>query len=82
MQEDKFVKEALEAAAEVLANPLLIRRGAALLYQVTVNNQLKVVVNPEEPTRGQSAFQTDLCVFEKISDADKKSRTASCCIRI
>jgi hypothetical protein len=28
---------------------------------------LKVTVDPRTPTRGQSAFQTDLCVFEDIS---------------
>jgi hypothetical protein len=47
---------------------LLVRRGAALLYQVTVNNLLEVVVDPKSPTRGQSAFQTDLCVFERVSN--------------
>jgi hypothetical protein len=69
MAEDSFVEEALRAASEILDEPLLIRRGAALLYQVTVNNQLQLAVDPKKPTRGQSAFQTDLCVFEKISDA-------------
>lgn len=68
MAEDTFVEEALGVASEILAEPLVIRRGAALLYQVTVNNQLELVVNPKHPTRGQSAFQTDLCVFEKVSN--------------
>lgn len=68
MAEDIFVEEALSAASEILADPLVIRRGAALLYQVTVNNQLELVVDPKKPTRGQSAFQTDLCVFEKVSN--------------
>jgi hypothetical protein len=44
MKEDLFVQEALTAAEEILGFPLLIRRGAALLYQVTVNNQLEVTV--------------------------------------
>lgn len=68
MAEDIFVEEALSAASEILADPLVIRRGAALLYQVTVNNQLELVVDPKKPTRGQSAFQTDLCVFEKVTN--------------
>jgi hypothetical protein len=68
MAEDAFVEEALSAAGEILAEPLLIRRGAALLYQVTVNNQLELVIDPKKPVRGQSAFQTDLCIFEKVSN--------------
>ena len=68
MAEDPFVEEALRAAAEILDEPLVVRRGAALLYQITVNNRLKLVVNPKRPTRGQSAFQTDLCIFEKVSE--------------
>ena len=42
-----------------------VARGAALLYQVTVDNNLSLSVDVREPKRGQSAFQTDLCVFEK-----------------
>src|SRR5882672_6630915 len=71
MQEDPFVATALAAAVEVLAPPLSIQRGAALLYQVKVNNKLDIEIDPKKPMRGQSAFQTDLCVFEDI-DADIK----------
>jgi hypothetical protein len=66
MQEDVFIHEALQAASEILAPPLSIERGASLLYQVTVTNRLKVTVDPRSPTRGHSAFQTDLCVFEEV----------------
>ena len=48
--------------------PLLVKRGAALLYQVTVDNQLSHTVNVKHPVRGNSAFQTDLCVFEQKSE--------------
>lgn len=71
MKEDPFVATALNAAREVLAPPLSIERGAALLYQVKVNNRLEITINPKKPMRGQSAFQTDLCVFEQI-DPDTK----------
>ncbi|MBT4483875.1 MAG: hypothetical protein HOC71_09385, partial [Candidatus Latescibacteria bacterium] len=64
--EDLFVSTALDAANDVLGTPLLIKRGANLLYQVTVDNHLELKVNPKHPKRGQSAFQTDLCVFEQI----------------
>ena len=63
--EDPFVSAALEAAQEVLSPPLTIARGKPLLYQVTVNNELKLTVKPDDPRRGSSAFETDLCVFER-----------------
>ena len=66
MKEDEFVSVALEAARQVLAAPLSIERGASLLYQVTVDNRLALSVDPQNPKRGQSAFQTDLCVFETV----------------
>lgn len=65
MKESQFVVEALEAAKDVLTPPLSIERGAALLYEVTVDNRLELRVDPKAPKRGQSAFQTDLCVFEE-----------------
>jgi hypothetical protein len=64
--EDEFVTTALDAAHDVLGNPLTIQRGANLLYQVTVDNRLELRVDPKHPRRGQSAFQTDLCVLEQI----------------
>jgi len=67
MQEDEFVATAFTAAEAVLAPPLVIRRGAALLYQVAVDNRLELTVDPRQPVRGQSAFQTDLAVFEEIA---------------
>lgn len=51
----------------MLRPPRFIRRSAALLYEITVNNQLQVTIDPREPMRGQSAFQTDLCVFETVA---------------
>jgi len=71
MREDDFVKIAMAAAEEVLGGTLSIERGKSLLYQVTVDNRLDLAVDPKSPKRGQSAFQTDLCVFEKV-DGDVK----------
>jgi len=68
MKEDAFVAIALEAGKEVLAAPLSIERGACLLYQVAVDNRLSLSVDPKNPKRGQSAFQTDLCIFESVQD--------------
>ena len=66
--ESEFVDVARKAAERILPPPLSVQRGAALLYQVTVDNQLTITVNVKRPTRGSSAFQTDLCIFEKKSD--------------
>src|ERR1700678_368223 len=66
-EESKFVEKALAAATKVLKPPHSIKRGAALLYEVTVDNNLKVTIDPKKPMRGVSAFQTDLCVFEAKS---------------
>jgi len=37
-----------------------------LLYQVHIDSNLEFVGNPKEPSRGHSAFQTDLCVYEEL----------------
>jgi hypothetical protein len=68
-EESKFVSAAHSAAKKVLRPPLSIRRAAALLYEVTVDNKLTLTVNPKHPVRGDSAFQTDLCVFEAKSES-------------
>ncbi len=67
MEEDIFVGIALGVAQNILRPPYFIKRGASLLYQITVDNKLKIVVNPKKPKRGQSAFETDLCIFEKVN---------------
>lgn len=64
-KESEFVEIAMRVAEEILSPPLSIRRGAALLYQVTVDSDLALTVDPKAPKRGNSAFQTDLCVFEE-----------------
>ena len=72
-RENEFVEVALASARDVIGPPLSIERGKSLLYQVTVNNRLKMTVNPRDPKRGQSAFQTDLCVFETVESEDGDS---------
>ena len=63
--ESKFVEVARRVAERVVPSRCQVERGAALLYQVTVDNRLQLTVDVQKPMRGQSAFQTDLCVFEK-----------------
>ena len=77
MEESKFVGLALKAAEQVLQPPLFIKRGAVLLYQLTLDNKLEIAVksdNIKDPKRGNSAFQTDLCVFEQTSNEVKLPR--------
>jgi hypothetical protein len=71
MVEDALVEEVRQEAEHRLRHPLLVARGECLLYQVRVDNRLKVTVRPKQPRRGHSAFQTDLAVFERI---DKTTR--------
>jgi hypothetical protein len=54
MAEDPFVEESFACGGEILDEPLLVRRGAALPYQITVNNRLELVVDPKRSTRGRS----------------------------
>ena len=66
-KESDFVTKLHDLATAILKPPLLVKRGASLLYRVTVDSSLSLTVDPKRPIRGDSAFQTDLCIFEKIS---------------
>lgn len=67
LNEDALVRLIVEIAEEVIKPPLSIERGQPLLYRITVDNRLEVRVSASHPRRGQSAFQTDLCVFEQVA---------------
>ena len=69
--ESTFVAVARSLIAEDLRGHRLdIRQGAVLLYQVTVDNNLRIMSEAQvrAPRRGDSAFQTDLCLFEQMSE--------------
>lgn len=69
--ESVFVATALRLIrGELKGQPLEVQRGAVLLYQVTVDNRLRVMEREriQAPKRGDSAFQTDLCIFERVED--------------
>lgn len=65
--ESEFVDIAKGVAEGILSPPLFIRKGAPLLYQINVDNML-CVPDVKRPTRGNSAYQTDLCIFEQKSE--------------
>jgi hypothetical protein len=69
--EDAFVRVAHEEAEKLfLPEKYQIKRGAVLLYRINVDQHLTIQVDIRKPTRGKSAFETDLCVFEKRSLVD------------
>lgn len=60
-----FVQHVKSIIQKILSPKYIAEQGANLYYQITIDNNLNVTVDPKKPLRGQSAFQTDLCVFEK-----------------
>lgn len=71
MKESPFVKIFEEAASGIFNGKLVVKKGANLFYELTLNRELKLsVVDTQNPKRGSSAFQTDICVFEKINETE------------
>jgi len=67
MKESNFIEIFKLAAEKVTGNNLKIKTKANLLYELFLDKYLKVSPNnPQQPARGNSAFQTDLCVFEEL----------------
>ena len=58
----------------VLPRNYISVKKANLLYEITVDNNLEVTVDPKEPMRGQIAFQTDFCIFSKKYILMKKKK--------
>jgi hypothetical protein len=71
MEESSFVKIFEDASKEVFKDTLIVKRKANLLYELALNNKLDLYYpDTKFPKRGSSAFQTDICVFEKIGDTE------------
>ena len=74
-KESEFVETARQIARRILTGGLEIERGAALLYEITVDNTLSVTVDPknhleEVPLFRQTfAFSSvvEMCVFLALS---------------
>ena len=62
-REDEFVEVALASARDVIGPPLCIERGKALLYRVTVDNRLKMTVDPCAPKRGKLGVRNQPMCF-------------------
>lgn len=71
MKESNFLEIFKTAAKQVLENNCVVTTKANLLYELFVNRKLEFCpATPTKPSRGNSAFQTDLCVFEKINEIE------------
>lgn len=79
MTEKEFVERLCRIARRIIADPLEVMIGAPLLYQITVSNDLEITVDPSAPKRGQSAFETDLAVFERLVSGKQKPRVVIEC---
>ena len=69
MKESTFPERFKKVAQSILESKYVVKKGANLLYELFLDNKLNVCPNDiKNPKRGNSAFQTDLCFFEKKSD--------------
>lgn len=57
--------------SSILDEPYQVKRGANLFYQISLDNNLRLNVDITNPTRGNSGFQTDLCIFESKKCEEK-----------
>ncbi len=69
MIESKFLEIFTKAAVQVSDKNIIIKTKTNLLYELYLDKNLKLSpTEPQNPKRGVSAFQTDLCVYENIND--------------
>ena len=81
MSESEFVGEVVQLLREqrILPEQYVIKRNANLYYQIIVDNYLRTKANLKHPKRGDSAFQTDLCIFLKKKFVGRMSRYLRSC---
>jgi len=71
MKESNFVIEFLKIAKTVLTDSFIIKNKANLLYELLLDQNLEPnIQDTKSPKRGNSAFQTDICIFEKIRNIE------------
>lgn len=67
MQESSFAGVFESIAKEVLGDKAVVRRKANLLYELYLDRNLQLQIkNTTSPKRGSSAFQTDICICERL----------------
>lgn len=71
MEESKYVNEFYKIAQKVVPNKFSVKTKTNLLYELMLNDKLEIQNNNvKNPKRGKSAFQTDICIYEKINDIE------------
>ena len=66
MTEKELAQTLMAGISGILPANCRVEQHRNLLYQIHVDTNLEFVGNPKNPSRGHSAFQTDLCIFEDI----------------
>jgi hypothetical protein len=73
-RELEFVALFEEIAQEALGSKAIVRRKMNLFYELFLDQKLELaIVKPGEelvPKRGMSAYQTDICICEKVNGID------------
>ena len=71
MKESAFVAIFEGAAQNALGASAIVKRGEALYYSLSLDRKLALTTpDTQKPKRGSSAFETDICIFEKIDGID------------
>lgn len=69
MEESNFVNEFYDVCKKTLSKKFIVERKSNLLYELFLNRNLEIsIIDTQNPKRGFSAFQTDICIYEKIKD--------------
>jgi hypothetical protein len=71
MKESSFVAVFEAIAREVLGTKAVVHRKANLYYELFLDRKLELAVkDTKTPKRGNSAFQTDICICENLEGVD------------
>lgn len=72
MEESEFVQEFYEIAEKILSESFIIKCKSNLIYELSLdqNLELNITNDLKSPKRGSSAFQTDICIYEKVRNVE------------
>ena len=71
MKEGAFIDTFLEIAKRGLTDSFIVKKHVNLIYELFLNQNLELNIKEvKNPKRGISAFQTDICIFEKVKDIE------------
>jgi hypothetical protein len=71
MNEGTFVAIFEDAARAALGSKAIVKRGESLYYSLSLDRKLSLATpDTKNPKRGASAFETDICICERLGDID------------